>query len=131
MFMKKWWLEHTFQVDGHRVEFRGWINTTAERKEDFPEMVYGTFWARQNPALDGDGMRGMFLLDGEKSDEGNYVFGSVYPVYLEDGIVFDGSGSRENADRILQANEPLAAYPRFEARIEDCVKIDGTYIVEL
>lgn len=131
MFMKKWWLEHEFQVDGHKVQFRGWINITAERKKDFPEMVYGTFWARQDPALDGDGMRGMFRLDGEESDEGNYVFGSVYPVYLEGGLVFDGVRNRETADMILRANEPIAAYPKFEARIEDCVDLGGTYIVEI
>ena len=130
MFMKKWWLEHTFQVDGHRVQFRGWINTVAKRKEDFPDMLYGSFWARKDPALDGDGMSGRFRLDGRESDEGNYVFGSVYPVYLEDGIRFDGACGRENADLILRANEPLVSYPKFEARIEDCIKKDGTYIDE-
>lgn len=131
MFMKKWWLEHTFQVDGHRVQFRGWINTTAERKEDFPDMIYGSFWARQDPTLDSDGMSGRFRLDGDESDEGNYVFGSVYPVYLEDGLVFGGVRHRETADMILRANEPIAAYPKFEARIEDCVDLDGTYIVKI
>lgn len=128
--MKKWWLEHTFLVESRRVEFRGWINTTAQRKEDFPDMLYGTFWASKNPETDGDGMRGCFRLDGDASDEGNFVFGSVYPVYLEDGIVFDGGCGRENADRIIQANEPLEAFPKFEARIEDCVKTEYTYIDE-
>ena len=130
MLMKKWWLDHEFRVDGHKVQFRGWINTTAERKEDFPDMIYGSFWARQGPALDGDGMSGRFHLDGEESDEGNYVFGSVYPVYLADSVRLNGVRDRKTADLILMANEPLASYPKFEARIEDCVKIDGTYIVE-
>ena len=130
MLMKKWWLEHEFRVDGHKVQFRGWINTTAERKEDFPDMIYGSFWARQGPALDGDGMSGRFHLDGEESDEGNYVFGSVYPVYRADSVRLNGVRDRKTADLILMANEPLASYPKFEARIEDCVKIDGTYIVE-
>ena len=130
MLMKKWWLEHEFRVDGHKGQFRGWINTTAERKEDFPDMIYGSFWARQGPALDGDGMSGRFHLDGEESDEGNYVFGSVYPVYLADSVRLNGVRDRKTADLILMANEPLASYPKFEARIEDCVKIDGTYIVE-
>ena len=130
MLMKKWWLEHEFRVDGHKVQFRGWINTTAERKEDFPDMIYGSFWARQGPALDGDGMSGRFHLDGEESDEGNYVFGSVYPVYLADSVRLNGVRDRKTADLILMANEPLASYPKFEARIEYCVKIDGTYIVE-
>ena len=93
-------------------------------------MIYGSFWARQGPALDGDGMSGRFHLDGEESDEGNYVFGSVYPVYLADSVRLNGVRDRKTADLILMANEPLASYPKFEARIEDCVKIDGTYIVE-
>lgn len=84
-------------------------------------MVYGSFWARRDPVLDGDGMRGRFRLDGEESDEGNYVFGSIYPVYLTDGVRFNRVRDRETADLILRANEPLAAYPKFEARIEDCV----------
>ena len=131
MFMKKWWLEHEFLVEGQRVEFHGWINTTAERKEDFPDMLYGTFWASKNPETDGDGMRGMFHLDGDESEEDGYVFGSVYPVYLLDGFSIDKILDRETADRLVQATSPMEAFPRFEARIEDCVDKDYTYIETL
>ena len=54
----------------------------------------------------------------------------LYLVYLADGARLNGVRDRETADLILRVNEPLAAYPRFEARIEDCVKIESTYVIE-
>lgn len=128
MFIKKWWLEHEFLVKGQRVKFCGWINTTAERKEDFPDMLYGTFWASKNPETDGVGMRGRFHLDGDESDNDGYVYGSVYPVSLLDGLSSLEMLDRETAARLLLATSPMEAFPRFEARIEDCVDEDSTYI---
>lgn len=43
--MKKWWLE--FKTEEGNC-WSGWINTTAEKKEDFPELLTGTFWTIRN-----------------------------------------------------------------------------------
>lgn len=135
MFMKKWWLEHIFQdEEGRNVEFRGWINTIAERKEDFPDTISGTFWASKDPETNGYyngevAMNGHFDIDGSTNKDDQFVFGSVYPIYLVEGLNLDGN-FRAGAERIIEAQKPVEQYHRFEARIEDCLKLDGTYIIE-
>lgn len=125
-YMKKWWLNHTFQISGHNVEFRGWINTMAARKEDFPEMIYGTFWAKKDP----EGVWGRFVLDDKSNGSDNFVFGQVYPTYLAEGIRYGGVRNMCDTERIIQSAEPLKQFPKFEARIEECVDLGSTYIVK-
>ena len=127
MEIERWWLGHQCEMDGHKVEFRGWINTIAERKEDFPEMIKGSFWAQKNSGE--RGMHGYFHLDDGSEGKYNFVCGAVYPIYLKEGIC--GVLNREDAEKIVHANEPLEGYPRFDARIEDCINLDLTYIQEI
>jgi hypothetical protein len=131
-FMKKWWLEHNFKDKfGNDLQFRGWINTVALDLDDFPETLSGSFWAskvEENGRLkDGTvGMLGHFDIGFGEDD--NYVFGSVYPVYLSKSINYSNNPSREKAELILEACKPLEMYDRFEARIEDCLVLSSTYV---
>lgn len=125
-YMKKWWIEHTFE-DGKI--FRGWLNTTTDRKEDFPDVLHGTFCAWR----DEKGFHGHFVLDGqteqEAKEKSQYVFSAgVLPKPLP--VNFCNTYSREGADAILENNRPIEGYqfPRFDARIEDCLKLESTYI---
>lgn len=134
-YMKKWWLEYAFQdAQGRNLQFRGWINTCALNRHDFPETLEGTFWVskvEENGFLrNGDiGMNGNFDIG--FGEENNHVIGSVYPVYLSEGVNFAASPSREGAEMILKALTPVPRFERFEARIEDCLVLSKTYIDEV
>lgn len=131
-FIKKWWLKHTFKdKNGNDLEFRGWINTVALDERDFPDMLEGIFWAKSDETTIYNGeqmMEGYFDI-GFGEDE-NYVLGHVYPVYLESGIDYNNI-SRSNVDSILSANEPLLTFPYFEAKIENCLDLEMTYIIKV
>ena len=131
-FIKKWWINHTFKdKNGNDLEFRGWINTVALDERDFPDMLEGTFWAKSDETTIQNGeqmMEGYFDIG--FGEDGNYVLGNVYPVYLESGIDYNNL-SRSNTNSILSANEPLSPFPYFEAKIEDCLDLEMTYIIKV
>lgn len=125
-YMKKWWIEHTFE-DGKI--FRGWLNTTADKKEDFPEVLHGTFCAWRDEI----GFHGHFVLDGQTEQEAiekfQYVCSAgVLPKPVPIGTY--NAQSREGAEAIWINNQVIDGYqfPRFDARIEDCLKLESTYI---
>ena len=125
LFMKKWWLEHTFKDSkGRNLQFRGWINTKAISEEDFPEQIEGNFWVSK---CEKDS-KGTYRINGHFDigfgEQDNYVFGSVYPI---ENINYSEL-NREKAMSILKALEPLDYFDKFEARIEDCLKLNSTYV---
>ncbi len=124
-YMKKWWIEHIFP-DGKI--FRGWLNTTADNKNDFPDKLHGTLCAWRDEV----GFHGYFVLDGQTEEEAKekmqYLYSAgVLPKPLP---VHYGSLCRATAENILINNKVIEDYqfPRFDARIEDCVKPESTYI---
>lgn len=124
-FIKKWWLEYEFP-DGKI--FRGWINTTANSKTAFPDEIRGRFCAWR----DAVGFHGHFVLDGQTEEEaiakGQYVVSAgVLPKPVP---VHCDSLSRASAERILENNTVIEGYQfsRFDARLEECVKPENTYI---
>lgn len=133
-YMKKWWLEHKFlNEEGKVIEFKGWINTIALSKEDFPEVLQGTFWASKVPEngyYKGNiGMKGRFDIG--FGEENNYIIGSCYPSYLLDDIDFQNNPTREKAELILKSNKPLPRFPYFQAKIEDCLIPEKSYITAI
>ena len=125
-YMKKWWIEYNFE-DGKI--FRGWLNTISDKKEDFPNELHGVFCAWRDDV----GLHGYFVLDGQTEEEaiakGQYVVSAgVLPKQCS--VDYRNIKSRAEADAILNNCRPIEGYqfPRFDARIEDCLKLDKTYI---
>lgn len=125
-YMKKWWLEHIFTgKDGKKYKFRGWITTNALHKEDFPETLEGTFWVSKVKE-NGISSKGIIYTDGYFDigfgEKGNFVISDgVFPFY--DNI--------ESHEQILETMKRALEYDRLEARIEDCLVLDKTYIEEI
>lgn len=112
MYMKKWWLE--FQLDtGER--WQGFINTTAENREDFPETLEGEF----NSWNDGEGARGYFTTT-EGSD--GYVFGGLYEV---EEVVYTSNGRQ-----VIPSTTVKDSWEYLQMHIEDCLNLKRTYIMD-
>ena len=128
-YIKKWEVEYVFS-DGKI--YRGFLNTFADNEEDFPKELHGSFCAW----CDEKGCHGYFVLDGQTEQEaienGQYVMTSGVcrkPVSVD----YDNPlavAFRIGAENILLNNEVIRdfQFPRFDARIEDCLKTDGTYV---
>ena len=119
MFMKKWWLK--FETEEGNC-WSGWINTTAEKRGDFPETLTGTFWTMR----DEEGTWGEFEL-GDKNYEGNYVLGSMKG---KEVILSEYERDVEGFRRLIDSLDPLETWEREERRIEDCLNMEMTYITE-
>lgn len=118
MLMKRWWLRFTTE-EGYR--WTGWINTTADKEEDFPELLTGTFWSMRNE----EGTWGRFEL-GDKNYEGNYVLGSMAG---KEVILAEHERTLEGYKRLLDSLDDLDTWERVERRIEDCLDLEMTYIL--
>lgn len=128
-YIKKWKVEYVFS-DGKI--YRGFLNTFADNEKDFPKELHGSFCAW----CDEKGCHGYFVLDGQTEQEaienGQYVMTSGVrrkPVSVD----YDNPlavAFRIGAENILLNNEVIRdfQFPRFDARIEDCLKTDGTYV---
>lgn len=112
MYMKKWWLE--FELDTGEC-WKGFINTMAENREDFPETLEGKF----NSWNDGDGAHGKFLT---KDGVSGYVFGSLYEV---DEVVYTSSGRQ-----VIPSTTVKDSWEYLQMRIEDCLNLKSTYIMD-
>ena len=56
--MKQWWIEHKLH-DGNI--WKGWINTYAENRDNFPSILKGMYWVEKIE----QGWRGYFWLDNQ------------------------------------------------------------------
>lgn len=127
-YMKKWWLEISMP-DGK--EWKGWINTIADRKEYFPEKLNGRFWSFKGEGYLGFGSYGLFILDGQTEEEAKsksqYVIGALYPK----PYVCRDYYSYTETKKALDSLNPLPFWNRIEGRIEDCLNLERTYIIEV
>lgn len=128
-YMKKWWIEKILDPK-ENIIFKGWINTVHSKKEDIPEMITGTMYAYKNDI----GLYGRFELDNpnlSENKDSNYVIGSAYKVTNLDHIDPEYRRyNREIIQSILDSTKPLKTFPRFDARLEDCIILEKTYVTE-
>lgn len=126
-YMKKWWIEHKFKGDnGEDLIFKGWINTNALSKEDFPETLEGTYWVESEYYNGGIGHNGHFDIGfGEKD---NYVLGSVS--YDIDSIDFSKYSDRQKAELFVKYLDKKIdfLYPRIDGKLENDIVLRKTYI---
>ena len=133
-YTKKWWLEKTFKDnEGREVQFRGWINTHALDERDFPDTLEGTFWLEACHDPNDRKIYGEACFSGcfdfGFGEDNNFVFGNVYPIYLEKGVNWN-SQTRAGAENTLRANNAVDSmtWNRVEGKIEDCLVPSKTYI---
>lgn len=126
MFMKKWQLKVILE-DGRR--WNGFINTVAEKEEDFPETITGTFWT----SCDETGCRGNFEL-GDGNYTSNYVMtSSMKGKEIEDMYTGDSNDFYNDSKRVeafMESQRCLPTWERIERKIEDCLNIEDTYIMK-
>ena len=131
-YMKKYHLQYTLP-DGNI--WRGFINVDSNRKEDLPDIIKGSFWVSK----DEKGWHGERILDEpEKYRENDLgvkhvIITGVY--HPERDYTSAPTSVQEASERFRYISNIMEEYDsieRFEARIEDCQRIDdmGNYICE-
>lgn len=118
MFIKKWWIEVKVESG---LEFRGFVNTYSDRKEDFPEMLFGSFSIEKNK----EGALGSFSLDSGETPEKNYIIGSIYKPQktrnkkeTEYTLVFDDTNQ-------------TSKWSKVEGKLQDHIVLKDTYVTEV
>lgn len=129
MFMKKWWLQ--FTTDDGR-EWSGWINTTSDHRESFPEDFKGDFYTFKGEGPLGFGCYGCYKYDSQTWEEARsnkqYVITNkmIRPIRLGRTPI-----NHKEAEIVFESlSRSLPAWERFEKRIEDCLNKELTYISE-
>lgn len=140
MYMKKWWLKKELS-DGRCIE--GWINTTANAKEDFPESLSGIFTSWK----DDEGTHGVFIVGNDlpfkllENYEKNgisaaykelfeYNFGWVYLSCYPKTLALNDNTDSNDIEAVMRSLEPLDTWKIIHGRIEDCLCLDKTYITK-
>lgn len=114
MFMKKWWLQFETQ-NGRR--YAGWINTTAENMESFPEKITGTFYILK----DETGCHGEFCLSSGET-------GYVVTAWMKPKAYQPLNHSSSECEKFFASETSLPTWERFDMKIEDCLCLEKTYI---
>lgn len=128
-YIKRWWLEKELN-DGNI--FKGWVCTFAEKSDDFPQMLKGTFHVYKNE--NEEGFHGSFRLDGQSENEikekNQYVL--MLGIYPKPKTIDSSCLTRKEAEIIIRNLQPIN-YKEFNfcGRLEDNIVLKSTYVEKI